>query len=171
MHALREESRNCPVLHRKQLGVTATRHQEHQYAPKISCAFWGWKYAVKYAVKISNQTNQHHELQDREPSTRVLWNLQKPACPHFFPRPGAKEGQELPNTGKVHVSEHMTLGYHCVVNNVVLLCCCNQEGNASCYQSLESEEDFFFKAWTNWELSAVSVTKWNWSESQPALPW
>lgn len=48
----------------------------------------------------------------------------------------AKECQVLTNTGKFHVSEHMTLGYHRMVNNVVVLCCSNQGGNASYYPSV-----------------------------------
>lgn len=85
------------LFHRKQLGVTATRQQEHQYAPKI-CAFWGRKYPVTYAVKNPKQTNQHHELQDREPTIVGLWKLQKPGCPLFFPRPGRPRNAKYSQT-------------------------------------------------------------------------
>lgn len=92
-----------------------------------------------------NQTNQHHELQVREPH---LCGYEICRSFHDLSSSLTQEPQEcqaLPNTGKFHISEHMTLGYHCEVNNAALLCSSSQEGNASCYPSLQSEELFFLK--------------------------
>lgn len=166
MQVLQEESRNCPVFPKKQLGVTARRHQEHQYAPKASCAFWGWKYPVTDAVNNPNQTHQHHELQDREPTTYVVMESAEAWVPFLLPK------TRRPRSAKY--SKHREVSCFWAHDFRISLCgkqCWTallfQPGGKFILQSKSGKwGELFFKAWTIWELCAVSVINSIWSESQ-----
>lgn len=145
MQVLEEESRSCPVFHKDQLGVTAPRHQEHHYAPRSPVHSEDG--IIQWLMLLTTPPKPASTMSSKTGDQAPVWpgNLQKPACPLLFPRAGGQGVPSTPNTGKFHVSEHMTWGYHRVVNNVELLCCSSQEGNASCNPSLESEGDCFLE--------------------------
>lgn len=163
MQVFQEESRNCPVFHRTQLGLTATRHQEHQRSPVHSeGGNIQWLMLLTTPTKPTSTMNSKTGNQPPE----WLWNLQKPWCPFFFPGPG---GQGMPRTPK-----HREAWRFWAHDFRISLCgkqCCTAllfQPGARCILLSKPGKwgAFFFKAWTNWELSAVSVTNWIWSESQ-----